>query len=163
MTDQPMNTSGLRGAVDLSGLQGGASTSAGQGAGPTAGAGRPGAGAGGPGGAGGAGGSGVPGRSGILVEGGDANFTEVVNGSVSVPAVVVLWSSGLPESRTFLDTVVAVARTYDGKFQVVSINVDENPGLLRAFQVQSVPMTMGLVQGQPVPLFAGVQTEENLR
>jgi putative thioredoxin len=29
--------------------------------------------------------------------------------------------------------------------------------------VQSVPMTMGLVQGQPVPMFAGVQPAEALR
>ena len=41
--------------------------------------------------------------------------------------------------------------------------MEANPTLLRAFQVQSVPVTMGMVQGQPVPMFAGVQAEATLR
>jgi putative thioredoxin len=56
-----------------------------------------------------------------------------------------------------------VAASYEGRFQVVSINVDANPGLQQAFQVQSVPMTLGLVAGQPVPLFAGPQPAEQVR
>ena len=158
MTEQPFNASALRGAVDLSGLQaprGGAGSPAGsQGAG-AAGAGAAGAGAaGGPGGATG---------SNLVVQGTDANFSEVVNASVSVPAVLVLWSARLPESASYLETVVALAQSYEGRFQVVSVNVDENPGLLRAFQIQSVPVTFGLVQGQPVPLFAGIQGEQEIR
>jgi putative thioredoxin len=80
-----------------------------------------------------------------------------------VPSVVVLWASQIPESRDYLDTVIEVVRTYDGRFQVVSIDVEQNPGLLRAFQVQTVPVTLGLLQGQPVPLFAGIQPVEQLR
>lgn len=150
MTDQPMNTGGLRGAVDLSGLQG---TPPG-----TSGA----TGAQSPGDRGVAT-DGVAGRSGLLVQGSDANFTEIVNASVTVPSVVVLWSGRLPESRAFLDTVLTSVRGFEGRLQVVSVDVDENPGLLRAFQVQSVPMTLGLVQGQPVPLFAGAQPAESLK
>jgi putative thioredoxin len=151
MSEQPFHASALRGAVDLSGLQapaGGAAAPAG---------GQPAA------GASPVGGPGAPGRSGLVVQGTDANFTEVVNASVSVPAVLVLWSARLPESASYLDTVVSLAASYGGRFQVVSINVDENPGLLRAFQIQSVPVTLGLVQGQPVPLFAGVQGEREIR
>ena len=46
---------------------------------------------------------------------------------------------------------------------MVSVDVEQNPTLLRAFQVQSVPVTMGLIQGQPVPMFAGVQPAEAVR
>jgi len=150
MTEQPFHASALRGAVDLSGLQAPAG----------AGAANAGAGATSPGGQGGAG---APGRSGLVVQGTDANFSEVVNASVSVPAVLVLWSARLPESASYLDTVISLAASYGGRFQVVSVDVDENPGLLRAFQIQSVPVTLGLVQGQPVPLFAGVQGEQEIR
>ncbi|HET6856542.1 MAG TPA: tetratricopeptide repeat protein [Streptomyces sp.] len=153
MTEQPFHASALRGAVDLSGLQAPAG----------AGAANAGAGATSPGGQAGAGGQGAPGRSGLVVQGTDANFSEVVNASVSVPAVLVLWSGRLPESASYLDTVVSLAASYAGRFQVVSVDVDENPGLLRAFQIQSVPVTLGLVQGQPVPLFAGVQGEQEIR
>ena len=156
MTEQPFNPSALRGAVDLSGLQA-----------PRGGAGAAGSGTGAPGaaGAGGqrAGGGPEAAGSNLVVQGTDANFSEVLSGSVSVPAVVVLWSARLPESGSYLETVVAVANSYGGRFQVVSVDVDDNPGLLRAFQIQSVPVTIGLVQGQPVPLFAGIQGEQEIR
>lgn len=147
MSSQPFTTAALRGAVDLSSLK------------------RPPAGtpAGGAGSAGG--GPGAKGASpdAVVVEGTDAGFSAVVNGSMTVPAVVVLWSARLPESADFADLVAGVARSYAGRFRLVSVDVDANPGLMRAFQVQSVPVTMGLLQGQPVPLFAGVQAQANVR
>jgi putative thioredoxin len=164
MTDQPSTpTPGLRGAVDLTGL--GASTPAAAGAGAGRATPAPGASSSATTSAGprpGAAGA-VPGRSGLVVEGTDASFTEIVNGSVSVPSVLVLWAAQLPESRDILDPVVDVARGYGGRVQVVSIDVDANPGLLRAFQVQSVPVTMGLLQQQPVPLFAGIQPADQVK
>jgi putative thioredoxin len=164
MTEQPSSqpTSsasasgpGLRGAVDLTGL-GAPSAPAGASRGSTTSA---------PGGAtpNASAADGVPGRSGLLVEGTDATFSAIVNASVSVPLVLVLWAGQVPESRDYLDTVTAVARGYDGRLQVVSVDVESNPGLFRAFQVQSVPVTMGLVQQQPVPLFAGPQPADQLR
>jgi putative thioredoxin len=59
--------------------------------------------------------------------------------------------------------MASVAASYEGRFQVVSVDVDANPGLLQAFQVQSVPATLGLVAGQPVPLFAGALPAEKVR
>ena len=134
MTQQPISAAFLRGAVDLSSL------------------GRPAA-------APSAAGAADP----IVTQGTDANFNDIVSASMSVPSVVVLWSQGLPASGEFVDVVTDVARTYEGRFQVVSVDVDANPGLLQAFQVQSVPVTLGLIQGQPVPLFAGVQSAEHVR
>jgi putative thioredoxin len=59
--------------------------------------------------------------------------------------------------------VTSVAASYEGRLQLVSIDIDANPGLSQAFQVQSVPATLGLVAGQPVPLFAGAQPAEQVR
>jgi|tagenome__1003787_1003787.scaffolds.fasta_scaffold20770242_2 putative thioredoxin len=134
MTQQPISAAFLRGAVDLSSLGRPAAA-------PTA------AGAADP----------------VVTDGTDTNFNDIVSASMSVPSVVVLWSQGLPASGEFVDVVVDVARSYEGRFQVVSVDVDANPGLLQAFQVQSVPVTLGLIQGQPVPLFAGVQSAEHVR
>jgi len=165
MTDQPFTAAGLRGAVDLTGLQGQptGSPQARQGgaggaaaAGPAAPSGQSRAGAG-------VASNGVAGRSGLVVEGTDANFTEVANASVGVPLLLVLWAAQVPESRDYLDTVVGLARALEGRLQVVSVDVEQNPTLLRAFQIQSVPVTLGLVQGQPVPMFAGVQPAEAVR
>ncbi len=98
-----------------------------------------------------------------MIEGTDGGFQAIVSGTQNVPAVVVLWSQRLPASADFVDVLATVAASYEGRFQVVSVNVDANPGLLQAFQVQSVPMTLGLVAGQPVPLFVGVQSAEQVR
>jgi len=133
MTSHPISAAALRGAVDLSALS--APTPA-------------------PGAAGG---------DGLVIEGTDGGFQAIVTSTQNVPAVVVLWSQRLPASGDFVDVLASVAATYAGRFQVVSVNVDANPGLLQAFQVQSVPVTLGLVAGQPVPLFMGVQPVEQVR
>lgn len=148
MSDQPLTTGGLRGAVDLTALRnqtptGGSAPSAPSAQQPAD--------------------AGVPGRTGVVVQGTDTNFQEIANASVGVPLLLILWAAQIPESRDYLDTVVSLAGSYEGRFQVVSVDVEQNPTLLRAFQVQSVPMTMGMVQGQPVPMFAGIQPESALR
>lgn len=141
MTQEPIAGSAGRGAVDLSGLT---ATTA-----PSAGAGVAG------------GRSAVP--EGLVVEATDATFTSVVNATLRVPAVVVLWSPRLPQTEDYVDVVTRVAASLDGRLQVVTVDVDANPQLARAFQVQSVPVTIGLVQGQPVPLFAGALPEAEVR
>jgi len=133
MTSHPTSSASFRGAVDLSTLS--QSTPA---PGPAAG-------------------------NGLMIEGTDGGFQAIVTGTQKVPAVVVLWSQRMPASADFVQVVTSVAASYEGRFQVVSVDVDVNPGLLQAFQVQSVPMTLGLVAGQPVPLFLGAQSAEQVR
>jgi putative thioredoxin len=133
MTSHPISAAALRGAVDLSALS--APTPA----------------------------TGATGGGGLVIDGTDGGFQSIVNSTQNVPAIVVLWSSRLAASGAFVDVLASVAATYEGRFQVVSVNVDANPGLLQAFQVQSVPVTVGLVAGQPVPLFMGVQPVEEVR
>jgi putative thioredoxin len=133
MTSHPISSAALRGAVDLSELS--KPTSA----------------------------SGAGGGTGLLIEGTDGGFQAIVNATANVPVVVVLWSQRLPVSHDFVDVLASVAASYEGRFQVVSVDVDANPGLMQAFQVQSVPMTLGLVAGQPVPLFLGAQSAEEVR
>ncbi|HEY8882511.1 MAG TPA: tetratricopeptide repeat protein [Dermatophilaceae bacterium] len=133
MTSHPTSSASFRGAVDLSTLS--QSTPA---SGPASG-------------------------NGLVIEGTDGGFQAIVTGTQKVPAVVVLWSQRMPASADFVQVVTSVAASYEGRFQVVSVDVDVNPGLLQAFQVQSVPMTLGLVAGQPVPLFLGAQSAEQVR
>jgi putative thioredoxin len=150
MTQQPFPPSALRGAVDLSALKRPAPPARGAGGGagtptPSGGAAGPAATPGGP----------APDSAGLFVTGTDATFQEFVNASLRYPVVVVLWSSRLPESGEFAKVMGGLAASNQGKFQVVSVDVDENPGLLRALQVQQVPMTIALLQGRPLPLFVG--------
>ena len=99
------------------------------------------------------------GAPGLVVEGTDASIGELVRPDVPYPVVMVLWSRRLKESADFVATMGAVARRYAGRFQLVTVDVDTNPAILQAFQVQAVPVSFAFLQGQPVPLFEGAQPE----
>ena len=111
----------------------------------------------------------VPG--GLVVEVDAATLQEALNRTLQVPGVLVLWGSAYPQTRELLDTVVRVAATLEGRVLVLSADLSRSPELLQAFQpllVQafgqpSVPATFGLLQGQPVPLFPGLQPESEVR
>ena len=135
MSQQPFTAAALRGAVDLSSLKRPAAS--GGGAAPTT----------------------SGGTAGVIVEGSDAALRDIIAASARHPVVLVLWSSRLAESATFVATAKQVAQRYAGRFQLVTVDVDSNPATLQAFQVQAVPVSFALIQGQPVPLFEGAQPE----
>ena len=141
MSHQPFTAAALRGAVDLSSLKRPAPP-----AGPASGADA----------------TSTAGASGLVVEGTDASIGELVRPTVPYPVVMVLWSPRLKESADFVATFGAVARRYAGRFQLVTVDVDANPAILQAFQVQAVPVSFAFLQGQPVPLFEGVQPEAQI-
>lgn len=141
MSDQPlMPRSAMRGAVDLSGL------------GQTPSAAQPGAGSAGPGGVAG----------GLRVDATEAAFQDIVMSTRDVPALVVLWSAAHPETEQAVTNAIAVAQQQDGRLRIVAVDVQANPGIPAAFGAQQIPMTLGLIAGQPVPLFTGVQPVEQL-
>lgn len=140
MSQQPFTAAALRGAVDLSSLKRPA-----QPAGPAS----PGA-------------AGPPAAGGPVVEGSDASIRDVIAESTKHPIIMVLWSTRLPQSSDFVTTFTGVTQRYAGRFQLVTVDVDSNPTIMQAFQVQAVPVSFAFVAGQPVPLFEGVQPEEQI-
>ncbi|GMA20230.1 tetratricopeptide repeat protein [Arsenicicoccus piscis] len=142
MTSQPFPGAPLRGAVDLGALaarpQPGAAGS--KPAGPAAG--------------------GSQAQGGVVVEATDATVPAIMNSSISVPVVLLLWSASRPETRAVVDDFSAVARAAGGRFQLATVDIDANPSLAQALQVQQIPMAIGMLQGQPVPLFVGPQPRE---
>lgn len=149
MTDP---TRSLRGAVDLSGLGGQARPDAA----------RTGAPATPPTPAGGAAPAGSS-ADGLLIEADDASFNQVVSRTAAVPALAIVWSSQHPQSRTLVDDAVDIARSLEGRLQVVAIDLVNSPGVAQALQAQEVPLALGLVSGQPVPLFSGLVDKEQFR
>ena len=157
MSSTPTPPAGIRGAIDLSALSAASGPATRAAAPPTSpGAGAPDA-------------STLP--EGLLVEVTDATFSEVMNRTLQVPAVLVIWSSAHEQTVGLAERVAAVAAALDGRVFVVSADVQTSPGILQAFQpviVQAfgqltVPVTFGLLQGQPVPLFPGLPQDEEIR
>lgn len=144
MTQQPFSNAALRGAVDLSGL------------------GKPPAADGRPAGAG----RSEPGASTDLTQASDATFEAVVKASTTVPTVLVLWSAQAPDSLQHAEALAGVSRDYEGRFVVVGVDLGANPGIMQALtpvlqqtfgQIDALPVVLGLIQGQPMPFYLGVQ------
>lgn len=68
----------------------------------------------------------------------DENFEELVLRS-DKPVVVDFWATWCGPCRMVAPEMEKLAAKYDGKVQVVKVDVDANPGLSRTYQVMSIP------------------------
>ncbi|MEP7046423.1 MAG: thioredoxin [Ilumatobacteraceae bacterium] len=90
----------------------------------------------------------------------DATFqTEVVDRSNTAAVVVDLWAPWCGPCRTIGPILEKVTDATDGEVVLVKVNVDENPGVSQAFQVQSIPAVYALKNGEVVDGFVGAQPE----
>lgn len=133
----------LRGAVDLSALRRPA---------PAASSGAPAASGGSPG-------SSQP----LRVDATEANFQDLVQLSAQIPVLFLLWSNRSLEASTLLHSLEGVVESYAGKVVLAAADVDAFPQLAQAFQVQAVPTAVAVLKGQPVPLFEGPASDEEIR
>lgn len=141
------------GAVDLSHLAAAAQSRAGTPGAPVTGAGAP---------SGSAGGQRVDVPS-LVLDLTDAAFEQAVQLSGIVPVVISLWQQGNPACEAINATLEKLTVEFGGQVMLAKVDVDANPGLANAFQVQAIPTIMALVTGRPVPLFQGAAPEEQVR
>jgi len=88
----------------------------------------------------------------------DATFEqEVIERSKAVPVVVDLWAPWCGPCRTLGPIIEDVVEATDGKVELVKVNVDENPQVSQAFQVQGIPAVYGLKDGKVLDGFVGAQ------
>jgi putative thioredoxin len=159
MTNQPGGPQrpalDLRGAVDLSALAARRPTPA-NGAPTRSAAGSPAA--GGP-----AGGSAAV-SSALVIDVSDTTFmTDVIERSKTVPVVLDFWADWCQPCKQLSPVLERLTAEYQGAFLLGKIDLDANPQLGQAFQVQSIPAVFAVLRGQPVPLFQGAQPEAQIR
>jgi putative thioredoxin len=102
-----------------------------------------------------------PGGS-YVVDVSDQNFEGLVQSSMQHLVVLSLWSPRSTQSQAFNQTLAGIVNGYQGKILLAQVDVDANPGVAQALQVQGVPALFGLVKGQPVPLFQGTADEPQI-
>jgi len=106
----------------------------------------------------------VPPPVGVVVDVTEASFqTEVLDRSFQVPVVIDLWATWCQPCRTLSPILEALAAQDAGAWVLAKVDVDANPRISQAFQVQSIPTVMAVVKGQPVPLFQGALPEPQIR
>ena len=78
----------------------------------------------------------------------DATFTSDVLQS-DKPVLVDFWAEWCGPCRLVAPVLEEIASQHGEKLQVVKLNIDENPGVARDYQIMSIP-TMSVFQGGKV-------------
>ncbi len=90
----------------------------------------------------------------------DATFeTDVVERSKTVPVVVDLWAPWCGPCQSLGPILEKVIGETQGLVELAKIDVDENPNVSQAFQVQSIPAVYAMYDGKVVNGFMGAQGE----
>ncbi|MGA0863632.1 MAG: thioredoxin [Ilumatobacteraceae bacterium] len=90
----------------------------------------------------------------------DATFQQdVVEKSREVPVIVDFWAPWCGPCKTLGPILERATDATHGEVVLAKINVDENPAVSRAMQVQSIPTVYIFKDGQPIDGFMGAQPE----
>jgi putative thioredoxin len=106
---------------------------------------------------------GAPTAGGYVVDLTEENFQQVVQDSTKHLVVVLLWKPTDQANADLATTLGALADELAGRFLLGRLDVDSHPQIAAAFQPEGVPTVVAVLQGQPVPLFAGGASEEQIR
>ena len=94
----------------------------------------------------------------------DAQFDdEVITRSQTTPVVVDLWAPWCGPCTTLGPILEKVVGATNGRVILAKVNVDENPAIARAFQVQSIPAVYAVSGGQVVDGFMGAVPEHEVQ
>ena len=108
-------------------------------------------------------GSAAPG-DGAVIEVTEQTFnTDVVERSRTTPVIIDLWADWCGPCKQLSPVLEKLATEADGTWILAKVDVDANPQLAAALQVQSIPMVVAVVGGQLVDGFLGAMPEAQVR
>ena len=88
---------------------------------------------------------------------------DVLQQSMTVPVIVDLWAEWCGPCKALSPILEKLAAEYAGRFILAKIDIEAEQQLAAAFQVQSIPMVLAFIAGQPVGLFQEALPEPQVR
>jgi putative thioredoxin len=89
--------------------------------------------------------------------------TAVIDRSKTVPVVVDLWAEWCGPCKTLGPILEKVVGEMGGAVELAKVDVDANPEISQAFNVQSIPAVFAIKDGQVVDTFVGALPEAAVR
>ena len=100
----------------------------------------------------------------VVVDVTDASFqVEVMDLSMRVPVVLDLWATWCGPCKTLSPILERLAEEAGGRWVLAKVDLDANPAIAQAFQVQSIPSVFAVVGARPLPLSQGALPEPQIR
>lgn len=94
----------------------------------------------------------------------ETNFqTEVIDRSFQTPVIVDLRADWSPPAQQLTPILEQLAAEGQGAWILAKVDIDSNPRLAQALQVQSVPVVKAVLQGALAAEFNGALPEEEIR
>ncbi|HDP3126997.1 TPA: thioredoxin [Staphylococcus aureus] len=89
----------------------------------------------------------------------DADFESKVESGVQL---VDFWATWCGPCKMIAPVLEELAADYEGKADILKLDVDENPSTAAKYEVMSIPTLIVFKDGQPVDKVVGFQPKENL-
>jgi putative thioredoxin len=101
---------------------------------------------------------------GTVIEVSEETFnTDVVERSRTTPIIMDLWAEWCGPCKQLSPMLEKLAAEAGGQWILAKVDVDANPQLSAALQVQSIPMVVAVIGGQLVDGFLGAMPEAQVR
>lgn len=93
----------------------------------------------------------------------DTFRADVIEASTQIPIVADFWAEWCGPCQQLMPILDQLATEYAGRFRLVKINVDECPEIAGALGVQSIPLVLAFIDGQPASQLPGANDEKSVR